>query len=109
METNNFFGSLPLEIKEISGYMGGEHYFIVRQELNKFMMYANRSEYCPAWQDSVHNLYISLFHLENLENALLTSDLSEELIHQSKIVAKLQVLKMAILDTIDEIQTEFAR
>ena len=108
-ETGGFFADLPMAVKECSSHLGCEQYFIIRQELNKFMIYLNRSEFSDSWQDSVHNLYISLFHLENMEKALYSSDLSEGMIHQTKIVEKLQLLKMAILDTIDEIETDFTR
>ena len=103
------FMDLNLDIQEFSIHVGCEQYFIIRQELNKFMLYLNRSEYSISFQDQIHNLYISLFHLENMEKALHSSDLTEGIMHQSKIIDKLQLLKMAILDTIDEIETDCSR
>jgi len=107
-EDGTSFITLPMDIEEFSSHLGCEKYFIIRQEMNKFMMYLNRSEYSDSWQDSVHNLYISLFHLENMEKELYSSDLSEEMMHQLKIVEKFHLLKLAIQNTISEIQSDFA-
>ncbi len=97
---------LHSEIRELSCYVGCEQYFIMRQEMNKFLLYLNRSEFNNSWQDQVHNLYISLYHLENIEKTLYSSDISEGIIHQSKIMDKLLVIKLVILDTIDDIKSD---
>ncbi len=100
------FMDLNSDIREFSSHVGCEQYFIIRQEMNKFLLYLNRSEFSTSWQDQIHNLYISLFHLENMEKALYSSDLSEGIMHQSKIIDKLLVLKLVILETIDEIKSD---
>jgi hypothetical protein len=100
---------LNLNIQEFSGHVGCEKYAVLRQELNNFLLYLNRSEYSSSWQDQVHNLYISLFHLEMLEMELYSSDLPEGIIYQSKIIKKIQILQIVILDTIEEIKTESAQ
>jgi len=105
-EPGGYFLDMNLEIQEFSSYVGCEQYFILRQEMNKFNLYLNKSEFGVSWQDQIHNLYISLYHLENMEKALYSSDLSEGIMHQTKIVEKLQLLKMAIVDTINEIETD---
>ena len=106
-EPEGYFIDLNLDIQGFSSYVGCEQYFILRQEMNKFYLYLNRSEFGGTWQDQIHNLYISLYHLENIEKELFSSDLSEGFMHQTKIVDKLQLLKIAIMDTIKEIETDF--
>jgi hypothetical protein len=87
----------------LNEYSTNEEYKIfanVRDEMNKFILNLNHSGLSESLTDQIHFLYVALIHIENVENEILSSGLTEEMLFQNKIMEDINSLKIMVIDYI---------
>jgi len=103
---NDSFGqAIGIEaiLEECTCYEDYESFHKIRDEMNKFLLYLNQCKLSRSIHDQVHNLYVSMIHLDAAENELKSSCLSEEILHQERIFDKFNSLKIMVLCLIKDL------
>jgi hypothetical protein len=77
--------------------------FSMSEEFEKFVLNLNHSGLSESVPDQIHFLYVALTHIENVENEILGSSLTEEILSQNKIIEDINCLKMMVLDYIRDL------
>ena len=113
MKHENLFHSLINQIfnsnfsfDESGSLVDHENYCKIKDEMNKFMLNLNQSKICGSIRNQIHFLYMSLMHLENIEMEFITSNLTEEILYQQKIIEDIHSLKYMILNYIRDLSEE---
>lgn len=77
--------------------------FSTNEEFEKFVLNLNHSGLSESVPDQIHFLYMALTHIENVENEILGSSLTEEMLSQNKIIEDINYLKIMVLDYIRDL------
>lgn len=77
--------------------------FSTNEELEKFIINLNHSGLSESVHDQIHFLYVALTHIENVENEILGSSLTEETLFQNMFIEDINCLKMMVIDCIREL------
>lgn len=95
--------SYDSSLNEFSTNEDYEIFVNVRDEMNKFILNLSHSEFSESVPDQIHFLYVALTHIENVENEILGSCLSEDILSRNKIIEDINCLKMMVLDFIRDL------
>jgi len=87
-------------------YKNNDDYCKIKEEMNKFIFCLNQCKRCRSIYSQIHFLYMSLIHLDNVEIEFLTSNLSDELLYQEKIIEDIHSLKLMVLNYIRDLSGE---
>jgi len=90
-------------LNEITSADDFEKFRTVRDEMNEFLKSLNQSGLSEVIPDQIHYLYVALIHIENVEKEIISCNLSEEMLSQSKIIDDINCLKMMVVDYIHEL------
>jgi hypothetical protein len=92
-----------LPINQFISYSSSLNEFSTNEEFEKFVLNLNHSGLSESIPDQIHFLYLALSHIENVENEILGSNLTEEMLFQNKIIEDINCLKMMVLDYIRDL------
>lgn len=91
---------------ESGTYTNDDEYYKIKEEMNKFIFNLNQCKICRSIHSQIHFLYMSLIHLDNLETEFITSNLSDEVLCQEKIIEDIHSLKLMVLNHIRDLSGE---
>jgi hypothetical protein len=98
---------LPGSVFDESGtYKNDDEYCKIKEEMNKFNSYLNQCKKCRSIYNQIHSLYMSLIHLDNVEFEFITSNLSDEVLYQEKIIEDIHSLKLMVLNYIRDLSED---
>lgn len=95
--------NLDLSISRIISNDSSLNEFRANEEFEKFVLNLNHSGLSESIDDQIHFLYVALTHIENVENEILGSSLTEETLFQNKIIEDINCLKMMVIEYIRDL------
>jgi hypothetical protein len=102
---SNFFWSDSV-FYESGNYKNDDEYCKIKEEINQFVLNLNQCKICRSIHSQIHFLHMSLIHLDNLEIEFITSNLSDEVLYQEKIIEDIHSLKLMVLNHIRDLSEE---
>ncbi len=93
-------------LDESGTYKNDGEYCKIKEEMNKFIFNLNQCKICRSIHSQIHFLYMSLIHLDNVEIEFITSNLSDEVLCQEKIIEDIRSLKLMVLNYIRDLSEE---
>jgi len=102
---NDFFWSDSV-FDESCTYKNADECCKIKEEVNKFNFYLNQSKRGRSVYNQIHSLYMSLIHLDNVEFEFITSNISDEVLCQEKIIEDIHSIKLMVLNYIGDLSGE---